>query len=356
MSIRREGWTSRSARELEEPAPLDDVSRRKLAKAPEVGVGGLREDRDVLHLGVQLILAADHAVPEAIRGDREFDGHERAALPSEELQHDLECLHDFLPAVRRDRERVGLEHIANHVFPHEPHQEVVDDRPLEMPPDDPPRFVESLVCGCLRKGIDHLVVVLQESEGELRHDQVLIVPRIAEQCPPVRVAGQVVVSFGVPADQEVDPVGVVDEGDIVGPAAVERVEVQARRPEIRQGVRIVVALQLGCRVERKVVVDELPKIREPRGDVRIVAALVLRPRFRLRLDHLLRQFAKRRVPRQERRQVPEHASEATLEHRGSHDGLETAWLGSMEVLLGHRFTSQKAAGLVPALTYDGHRG
>src|SRR2546426_4061056 len=44
-------------------------------------------------------------------------------------QDDLDGLHDFLPAVCGNGERVGLEHVANDVFPHEPHQEVVDDRP-----------------------------------------------------------------------------------------------------------------------------------------------------------------------------------------------------------------------------------
>src|SRR3989454_8875000 len=102
-------------------------------------------------------------------------------------QDDLDGLHDFLPAVCGNGERVGLEHVANDVFPHEPHQEVVDDRPLEVPPDDPPRFVESLLRGGLPEGMDHAFVILRESEAELRNDQVPAVPRPADQSPTVRV-------------------------------------------------------------------------------------------------------------------------------------------------------------------------
>ena len=222
-------------------------------------------------------------------------------LPREELQDDVDGLHCLLAAIRRDRERVGLEDIADDIIPDEPDQEVVDDGPLEVPSDRGPGLVEPLGGGLVGERVEHAVVILQEALGELGHDQVFVVPRIAEQRPPVRVPGQVVVPLRVATDQEVDPVGVVEEGDIVGTPPVDRIEVEARRPEIGQCVRIVVALQLRRRVEREVVVHELPEIREAGGDVRIVAALILGPRLRLRLDHLLGQLAEQRVRWEERR-------------------------------------------------------
>src|SRR5207245_9639925 len=103
-----------------------------------------------------------------------------------------------------------------------------------------------------------------------------------------------------------------------------------------QVVRIVLALQLRRHVEREIVVHELPEISEARGDVRIVAALVLGPRLRLRLDHLFGQLAEQRVRWEERRQVAEHPSESALQNRGSEDDVQTARLDSMERLFRQR--------------------
>src|SRR6266540_249507 len=86
-----------AALELEEPRPLDHVPRRERPEAPQVFGRRLREDRDVLHLGVQLVLPADHAVPEPIRADGELDRHERAGPPVEELQDRGSVLIVFAP-------------------------------------------------------------------------------------------------------------------------------------------------------------------------------------------------------------------------------------------------------------------
>jgi hypothetical protein len=45
----------------------------------------------------------------------------------------------------------------------------------------------------------------------------------------------------------------------VGPAAVDRVEVQPRRAKVDQRHRVVLLLEAGRRIERDVVVDELPR-------------------------------------------------------------------------------------------------
>src|SRR3989442_9455934 len=73
-------------RELEEPRPLDHVSRRPIAEPPEVLLRRLREDRDVDLLVIQLVLAPDHAVPESVPAHREFDGHEPPFLEKEEIE------------------------------------------------------------------------------------------------------------------------------------------------------------------------------------------------------------------------------------------------------------------------------
>src|SRR5438128_11329108 len=70
--------------ELEEPRPLDHVSLGECAETAEVLFRRLREDRDVLHLVIQRILPADHAVPEPIRGDGAPRGPERPSRPVDE--------------------------------------------------------------------------------------------------------------------------------------------------------------------------------------------------------------------------------------------------------------------------------
>jgi hypothetical protein len=71
-----------------------------------------------------------------------------------------------------------LEDVADHVVPHETRQEIVDERPLVVPSDDTARFAELTVFGNFVERIDDAVVILQDAEGELGHDQILVVPRI----------------------------------------------------------------------------------------------------------------------------------------------------------------------------------
>jgi Adenylate and Guanylate cyclase catalytic domain len=66
--------------------------------------------------------------------------------------------------------------------------------------------------------------------------------------------------------------------------AVERVEIEARRPEVDERIRIVVALQLRRRVERDVMIDELREVRVAGGDGRVEAARALAQRCHQRVD------------------------------------------------------------------------
>src|SRR5207245_5830060 len=63
-------------RELEEPRPLDHVSRRPLSEAAKVLFRRLREDRDVLHGLGELVLASDHRVSQPGGRHGQLQGHE----------------------------------------------------------------------------------------------------------------------------------------------------------------------------------------------------------------------------------------------------------------------------------------
>src|SRR5437667_10447341 len=65
--------------ELEEPRPLDHVSLGEFAETAEGLFRRLREDREVLHLVMQLILPTDQAVPAPVRGGGALAGHGGAA-------------------------------------------------------------------------------------------------------------------------------------------------------------------------------------------------------------------------------------------------------------------------------------
>src|SRR5439155_279815 len=128
--------------ELEKPRPLDHVPRGEFPEAPQVLGGWLREDRDVLHLVVELVFPADHAVPEPVRADGELDGHEWALRPVEEPREDRERLDRLRLLGDRDLECDGMEDVLDHFGPDEPREEVVDHGPLVMPADDPASLVE----------------------------------------------------------------------------------------------------------------------------------------------------------------------------------------------------------------------
>src|SRR5438552_3191959 len=178
--------------ELEEPRPLDHVSRRPFAEPAEILLRRLREDRDVDHLVIQLVLAPDHAVPKPVRAHGEFDWHERPLREVEELQDDLEGVDRLRLGLRGHLEAHGPQDVLDHLVPDEPREEVVDDRPLIMPPHDPTSLVEPLLGRERRerRGVDHAVVVLEKSEREPRDDQILVIASLPEERAPCLVARQ----------------------------------------------------------------------------------------------------------------------------------------------------------------------
>jgi hypothetical protein len=153
---------------------------------------------------------------------------------------------------------------------------------------------------------EQAVVEQEEGELELPDDDVLVVAGIADQGAPVRVPRQVllVAALGRP-DQE--RVAVVHVRLVVAPAAVDAVEVEDRRAEVRQRVGVVLAGQARDGVEGQVVVDELPEVGYPcRQRLRIVG---------LRLDHASGQLVEELVLGLVGGQVAEHAPEAAERQR-----------------------------------------
>src|SRR5437879_8582235 len=87
-----------------------------------------------------------------------------------------------------------------------------------------------------------------------------------------------------------DAVFIVEKGLVVRSSSVHGIEVESGGAEVDERVRVIVPLQLRRRVEGEGMVHELAEIREPRGDGRIVARLVLVSRrvglYRLGCEYL----------------------------------------------------------------------
>ena len=111
----------------------------------------------------------------------------------EELQDDLQGVDRLRLGPRGHLEAHGPQDVLDHLAPDEPRKEVVDDRPLVMPPHDPAAFVEPFLGGERRerRGVDHPIVVLDESQRELGDDQILVVTGVPEERAPFGVARQV---------------------------------------------------------------------------------------------------------------------------------------------------------------------
>ncbi len=225
--------------------------------------------------------------------------------------------------------------------------------PLVVPARDPLRLLEqrhALELLVLARAIDDLVVEADEQQLQLRDDDVLVVARVADQRAALLVAGQVVavelaVRRRVAADEQLDAtVGrtrpLVHERVVVGPRAVQAVQVEARRAEVDERVRVVVLLQLGHRVERDVVIDELPEVRVARRDLRVVAG----GRRAALLDEL-GERRQRGVVWFERLRVAEHAPEAALVQRRQRHLLLAAHLRDPVA----RGAERRAVGLVLAV-------
>ena len=158
--------------------------------------------------------------------------------------------------------------------PIRPRQVVVEQDPLVVPHRRPPRLVEDVRLGdaVLAQAVDDEVVRAQERDVELVDEQVHVVARVADQREPLLVARHVVAAR---AEQQLGRVvALVEVRAADGAAAVDALEVQARRAEVPQPVL------LGVRAQRRavggdVVRDELADERPAGRDGRVVAARLL---------------------------------------------------------------------------------
>jgi hypothetical protein len=184
-------------------------------------------------------------------------------------------------------ELLHAQDVVHHLLADDPGQEVVHDDPLVVPPDQPLDLLEQVVPAQRAVGRDGLhdgVVEPQHRAVQLGDQDVLVVAGVADQrtagedgpavALPRLVARQVRArpAAGLEADLLAQPEAgqpgglVVHVGLVGGAAAVHGVEVEARRPEVVQGVGVVLPLEARDRVERDVVVDELAQVGVPRRD------------------------------------------------------------------------------------------
>jgi hypothetical protein len=108
------------------------------------------------------------------------------------------------------------------------------------------------------------VVELDHGLVELEDDQVLVVAPVADHRPAGGVTRDVQDAVDVRREKQLGAVGWVVELRVLGrPASVHRVQVVARCPEVDGRVGVSRLLIERRRVERDVVVEELPDEREP---------------------------------------------------------------------------------------------
>ena len=171
------------------------------------------------------------------------------------------------------------------------------------------------------------------TECSWRDNQVLVVARVTDQRASLRVAWQVrpghddVLGDRVPEQEEepglargADLAHLIVEVRLVGRSAtVDAVQVETRRAEVGQRVRVVLPVERRHRVERQVVVDELSEIRVPgRNWLGRLLGIDLSLRCDLLLgfgDHRAAQREQVTLGLGEHRQPAEHAPEAALEER-----------------------------------------
>lgn len=106
-------------------------------------------------------------------------------------------------------------------------------------------------------------------------DDILVVAGIADQRDSLGVPREIFNAVDVEREQHAPGVVlVVLEGLVYWARAVEAVKVVTRRPEVDQGIRVVLDLETRCGVERDVVIHELAEVCIRRRDVGIVARWV----------------------------------------------------------------------------------
>jgi hypothetical protein len=155
------------------------------------------------------------------------------------------------------------------------------------------------------------VVILHEGQVQVRDDGVLVIAGVSDDGRIFGVTLQVAV--GVIEQQVLSVLLVVEEHVVIGPAAVEAVQIKTRSPEIAKSGWIVDAVKLGDRIEGQIVVDELSQVGKPGRqvlvDVRGFRSIFHIIRF---FDHRLRQGDEVGVIRREGPQVAEETPEPTL--------------------------------------------
>src|SRR5215218_891564 len=197
---------------------------------------------------------------EAVGRHCELDGHHRlvGVLGLVEVELDL-----------GGRAAALLENTVDHAWPDYSGQEVMEHHPLVVPPAQALRLPDYLIgpAEALRAHVvDEGVVELPEGEVKLASDEVLVVAGVADDRRPVGSARQV-----GPIDVQLSRVVWIVEVALLlaRTGSVDGVELEARRAEVGDGVRIP-PLQIQRRlVERKVVIDELAKKDEAGGKVRV---------------------------------------------------------------------------------------
>jgi hypothetical protein len=250
----------------------------------EAGVGVLVPRRS--EVGVPVVGAAHHAVPEPVGGGGELQRHvgpgavgarreERRCAPVEET---------------RERRPVG-----------QSRQEVVHGDPLVVQFDELAGPLEAAVpgdrvTGMVGEPVDDRVVELEETQVQLRDDEVLVVAGVPDEGDGARRPREVVpgdpgvrglVRGVVDPERHAVDVGHLVRADRPRPHAVDGVEVQRRLPQVAQrrhhpaGGRgherglgdADVDVAVGRR--RQVVVDELPPVGVDRRDARVTFGQVI---------------------------------------------------------------------------------
>jgi hypothetical protein len=113
---------------------------------------------------VPAVVGADHAVPEAERGDGELERHRRDAVRGRVDLEDLAAL---------------VEDGSDHGGRDDPRQVVGANHPLVVLGDDLARLSEALGrWNRARERVDHRVMEADQGEVDLRDREVLVVPRV----------------------------------------------------------------------------------------------------------------------------------------------------------------------------------
>ena len=125
-----------------------------------------------------------------------------------------------------------------------------------------------------------------QGKVELGDDEVLVVAGITDECHPLAVARLIEAVRAVDRHHAGSGVGLDEQrrGATVDglveqvrrcdrTASVETVEIESRDAEVAQRLGVLAAGEGRCRVERHVVIEELPEEREARGAVRVVGVV-----------------------------------------------------------------------------------